>query len=114
MSVASRWIVTDTKGSARKSDGDRPSGNVSSWVPLGRIHLDDPDVGLTESYAPTSSSTWRVLADQLDASALECLDDLHQRVDDTADLSARRFHALDRRQRKAGHFGQLPLVDAKQ
>jgi hypothetical protein len=56
----------------------------------------------------------RVFANQIHARTIERIDDLDQRVDDTADVARRGFHPLDGRQGHAGQFGQGFLIYPEQ
>src|SRR4051812_43735018 len=56
----------------------------------------------------------RPLSDQFDAGRVERRDELHQRIDISADHPFAGFHPLDRRHREAGQLRQLSLIEAGQ
>lgn len=51
---------------------------------------------------------------QLDTGFFQGTDQLHERVDVTADCVLARLHSLDRRKRQPGKLGELALVDVEQ
>ena len=69
---------------------------------------------LLQPHAASAIVAARMLADQLNARAIERIDHLDQRFHHAADRAGRGFHPLDGRQRHAGEFGQGLLVDPEQ
>jgi len=67
-----------------------------------------------KKHAAAASRTGQSGIDQFDTRILQSRNQLHERIDIAADHAVARLHALDGRQRQAGQFGELALVDAKQ
>ena len=69
---------------------------------------------LPESYTPAPAMACGAVIYQLDAGFFQSTDQLHKRVDVTADCVLARLHSLDRRKRQPGKLGELALVDVEQ
>jgi hypothetical protein len=52
--------------------------------------------------------------DQFDTRSLKSRNELHQRIDVSADDAIARFHPLNGGDREVRHFGRLPLIDVQE
>ncbi len=69
---------------------------------------------LPEPDAPAAGRACNARIDQLDPRIIKGGNQLHQRIDIAADDAVAGFHALDRRHRKVGEPGHLPLIDVQE
>jgi hypothetical protein len=70
-------------------------------------------LALPQADAPALSNARHILGDEFHARGFECRHDFRQRVDDTANVAAARFHALDGRQGDACPVGKRLLIDSE-
>src|SRR3546814_16259463 len=101
--LAYRSRVSPNFGPARKFGGKKPAPGQRG-IGEGRF---------AQSHAAPLPGARRIFAQQFAAVAFELSDLLHQRIDDSANLSIGCFHSLVRGKRKARQFCDLTLIVAK-
>jgi hypothetical protein len=67
-----------------------------------------------KAHATAAGEARRIFADQFDSGAIERFDHFGERIDHAPHIARTRLHPLDGRQRHAGQFGKLTLIDAEQ